>query len=74
MELGLGRCLARVGTDWTVVRTFPPPAAPKDDPTLRVVAATERRAEELKSESSSPAELLSVEDLDEQSDPAEFVQ
>jgi DNA helicase HerA-like ATPase len=40
MELGRGQCLVRIGTDWTTLRTLPPPLRPEDDPMPRIVAAT----------------------------------
>lgn len=40
MELERGECLVRIGTDWAQTRTLPPPAPPRVDLTLRIVAHT----------------------------------
>jgi hypothetical protein len=39
MELERGRCLIRIGTEWTTIRTLPPPPLPEDDPTARILSA-----------------------------------
>jgi hypothetical protein len=43
LELERGQCLVRIGTDWTLARTFPPPSRPEHDPTARILAATRQR-------------------------------
>jgi hypothetical protein len=45
MELERGRCLVRIGTDWTLTRTLPPPVPPQDDPTTRIVTFAHARGE-----------------------------
>ena len=43
LELGLGQCLVRIGSDWTMVRTPPPLTRPEHDPTERIIAASRRQ-------------------------------
>lgn len=43
MELERGQCLVRIGSDWTGIRTLPPPTAPLDDPSERILEATRQR-------------------------------
>jgi hypothetical protein len=42
LELELGRCLARIGSDWTEIRT-PPPMPLEDDPANRIITAMQAR-------------------------------
>jgi hypothetical protein len=42
LELELGECMVRIGTDWTTVQTPPPPSRPADDPSDRIRSALER--------------------------------
>jgi len=55
IELGRGQCLVRIGTDWTTLRTLPPPARPQDDLTPRIVTATQDRIRALAERSADPA-------------------
>jgi hypothetical protein len=69
LELGLGQCLMRIGTDWTLVRTLPPPAIPDDDPTDRIVAANRQHFAQ-----ATPPAAAAAEQNGAQDDEPEFVQ
>jgi uncharacterized protein DUF87 len=69
MELGLGECLVRIGTEWTAVRTLPPAARPADDPTRRIIrTATEHRMTPRASQETAPSPVAEPEN------DTEFVQ
>jgi hypothetical protein len=61
MELERGQCLVRIGTEWTLTRTLPPPRKSKDDPTDQVIAATRARRVESVTTSPNPP-VLPVDD------------
>ena len=70
LELELGRCLARIGSDWTEIHTPPPPMPREDDPAHRIIAAMHTRFAPA-NEQPEHDEAEQAEDLDEVD---EFVQ
>ena len=69
LELGLGRCLTRIGTDWTTIQTPPPASRPQDDPTVRITTTVRQRIAALQ-----PNNDVVVAEVAGTDDEPEFVQ